>query len=129
MQSLKNIQISKPGDKKWRHNDVITKTMENNGKMRASPEKTKYISFERFQWELSKNETYIEFEPLCQKLWEFISSFTMTTHQILSCRMTLAASFENLYFKPNSELNFRKVTKVRGNWLDNKRLHAKMKCL
>ena len=36
-------------------------------------------------------------------------SFTMTTHQIWSCHVTLAANFENFYFAPNSILNFREV--------------------
>ena len=52
--------------------------------------------------------TFIEFEPLCQKLWAFRSSFTMTTHQISSCHETPATYFENFYFLPNSVLNFTK---------------------
>ena len=58
----------------------------------------KYISFKKFWWELSKNVTFIEFEPLCQKLWAFMSSFTITAHQIWSCHMTLATNFDNFYF-------------------------------
>ena len=34
--------------------------------------------------------------------------------------MTLASNSENVYFLPNSILNFRKVTKFGGNWLKNK---------
>ena len=75
---------------------------------------TKYISFERFWWELSKNVIFIKFEPLCQKLWAFMSSFTMTTYQIWSCHVTLAAHFENFYFSPNSILNFRKSCQIWG---------------
>ena len=36
-----------------------------------------------------------------------MSSFTMTTHQIWSCQVTLSTSFEKFYFLPNSILNFR----------------------
>ena len=56
-----------------------------------------------------------------------MSSFTMTTHQIWSCHVTLAANVENFYFLPNSVLTFRKVTKFGGNWLKNKNLQAKTK--
>ena len=40
--------------------------------------------------------------------------FTMTTHQIWSCHVTLASNSKNLYFSPNSILNFRKSYQV---WL------------
>ena len=53
--------------------------------------------------------------------------FPMTTHQIWSCYVTLASNSDNLYFSPNSILNFRKVTKFRVNWLKNKKLQAKNK--
>ena len=52
-------------------------------------------------------------------------SFTMTTHQIWSCHVILATHFENYYVAPNSILNFRKVTKVGGNWLKNKKVTGK----
>ena len=51
----------------------------------------------------------------------------MTTHQIWSCHVTLAANFENFYFSPNFILNFRKVTKFGENWLKNKKVTAKSK--
>ena len=65
------------------------------------------------QWENAnlrgtKRVTFIEFEPLCQKLLAFMSSFTMTTHQIWSCHVTLVANFENFCFSPNFILNFWK---------------------
>ena len=58
-----------------------------------------------------------------------MSSFTMATHQIWSCRVTLAANFENLYFSPNSILNFwaRLPVLIGGSWLKNKKLQAKSK--
>ena len=67
-----NIQIWKPWDKKWRHNDIITK---NNGKCRPTRNQTNYISIERYWWELSKNVLFIEFDSLCQKLWAIMSNF------------------------------------------------------
>ena len=88
---------------------------------------TKYIFFERFWWELCKNVTFIEFEPLCQKLWVFMSSFTMTTHQIWSCHVTLAANFETFYFSPYFVLTFRKSDQIWRNWLKNKKVTGKNK--
>ena len=40
--------------------------------------------------------------------------FTMTTHQIWSCHVTLASNSENFYFSPNSILNFRKRYQIWG---------------
>ena len=54
-------------------------------------------------------------------------TFTITTHQIWSCHVTLASDSENVYFSLNSILNFRKVIKFGGNWLKNKKLQAKNK--
>ena len=53
--------------------------------------------------------------------------FTKTINQIWSCHVTLASNSEHFYFSPNSILNFRKVTKLGGNWLKNKKLQAKNK--
>ena len=50
-----------------------------------------------------------------------MSSFTMTTHQLWSCQMTLAANFENFYFQPNFALMSGKVTNFGENWLKNKK--------
>ena len=38
--------------------------------------------------------------------------FTMTTHQICSCHVTLASNSANFYFSPNSILNFRKSYQI-----------------
>ena len=51
--------------------------------------------------------------------------FTITTHQIWSCQVTLASNSENFYVSPNSMLNFRKGTKFGGNWLKNKEVTGK----
>ena len=40
--------------------------------------------------------------------------FTMTTHQIWSCPVTLPSNSENFYFLPNSILNFRKSHQIWG---------------
>ena len=51
--------------------------------------------------------------------------FTMTTHQIWSCHMTLTSNSENFYFLPNSISHFRNVTNFGGNWLKNKKVTGK----
>ena len=80
--------------------------------MRTSAEPNKiYIVRKVSMRAIQKNVIFIEFEPLCQKLWAFMSSFTMT----------LATNFEKFYFSPNSILNFRKSTKFGGNWLKKER--------
>ena len=119
-----NMKISKRCDKKLRHNDVITKKMENNG---TSAEPNKIYRSKSFDFDESypKNVAFIEFEPLCQK--SFMSSFTVTTHQIWSCHITLATNFENPYFLPNSILNFRNNYEIGGNWLKNKTVTGKNK--
>ena len=96
-------------------NDVIMmplpKTVEDNGKMRTSEEPNKiYIVGKVFM----RATIFIEFEPLCQKLWAFYVKFTKTTHQIWSCHLTLASNSENFYFSPNSVLNFRKIYQILG---------------
>ena len=40
--------------------------------------------------------------------------FTIRTHQISSCHMTLASNFENFYFSPNFILTFRKCYQIWG---------------
>ena len=40
--------------------------------------------------------------------------FTMTTHQIWSCHVTLLSNSENFYFSPNFILNFKKSYKIWG---------------
>ena len=51
--------------------------------------------------------------------------FTKTTHQICLCHVSLASNSETFYFLPNFVLNFRKVTKFGGNWLNNKKVTGK----
>ena len=55
------------------HNDVITKTMAKFGPPRNQ---TNYISFNR----VIENVLFIEFGPLCQKVWTFMSNFGLFYH-------------------------------------------------
>ena len=51
--------------------------------------------------------------------------FTMTTHQIWSCHVTLASNSEIFYFSPNSILNFKKSDQICGIGLRTKRYRQK----
>ena len=56
-----------------------------------------YISFEAIVESYPKNVVFIEFGPVCQTLWAFLSnfgSFMMPTHQIWSRHVTQDANFE-----------------------------------
>ena len=56
---------------------------------------------------------FIEFEPLCQKLWVFcqiLALFTMPAHQIWSCHVTQDANLENFFLILHLILG--KVTKI-----------------
>ena len=58
---------------------------------------------------------FIEFEPLCQKLWVFMSNFgifTMPTPQLWPCHVNQEANFEKLLFY--SAFNIRKSYKISG---------------
>ena len=59
-------------------------------------------------------QLFIEFEPLRQKLWAFMSSFIITTHQIFILCLILYQILG-------------RGTKFGGNWLNNKKLQAKTK--
>ena len=63
-----------------------------------------------------QNVLLIEFEPLCQKLWAFLSNFgiffTIPAHQIWSYHVTQEANFENFSAFPNSTFNIRKSHKI-----------------
>ena len=47
--------------------------------------------------------------------------FTMTTHQIWSCHVTLASNSENFYFSPSSILNFRKSYQIWGKLVEDQK--------
>ena len=75
----------------------LSKTMETLEKPPRN--QTEHILFERIDESYPKMLNFIEFGPLCQKLWAFMSSFTMTTHQIWSCDVTLAANSKIFIFR------------------------------
>ena len=56
-----------------------------------------------------------------------MSSFTITTHQLWSCHMTLTGNLENFYFQSNFALMIGKVTSFWENWLKNKKVKSKKK--
>ena len=43
-----------------------------------------------------------------------MSSFTMTTHKIWLCHITLAANLKSLYFLPRSVSNFERSYRIWG---------------
>ena len=56
--------------------------------------------------------------------------FTMTTHQIWSCRVTLASNSEHFSLLPNSILNFWKSYQIWGKLAqEQKKLQAKIQNL
>ena len=101
-------------------NDVIMmslpKTMENNGEMRTSAKPDKLHTNRKVLMRAIKNVLCIEFEPLRQKLWAFLSNFgiffKMPAHQIWSFHVTQEANFELFLFCPNSTFNIRKCHKI-----------------
>ena len=52
----------------------LPKTMENNGKMRTSAEPNKIYIDGKVLMRTIQNVIFIEFEPLCQMLWAFMSN-------------------------------------------------------
>ena len=114
------MQIWNPYDKKWCHNDIITKQWKTTGKCGLPRKQTNYISFQRYWWELSKNVLFIEFEPLCRKngyFCQILAFFTMPTHQIWACHVTQEANFEKFLLFLILHLLFGKVTKFIGEKL------------
>ena len=58
-------------------NDImmsLPKTLENNGKMRTTAEPNKMYIVRKVLMRAVKNVVFIEFEPLCHKLWAFMSN-------------------------------------------------------
>ena len=53
--------------------------------------------------------------------------FTITTHQIWSCHVTLASNSKNVYFSPNFILNFRKSYQIRGKLAQEEKVTGKNK--
>ena len=103
----------------------LSKTVENNGKMRTSPEPNKiYIIRKVLMRAIQKCNFHWIWATVSKVLGIFVK-FNITTNEIWSCHVTLASNSENFYLSPNSILNFKKVTKFGGNWLKNKNVTGK----
>ena len=85
------MQMWKLCDKKWRHNDVITKNDGNQSENADLSLIKQNIFVQKVLIRFTQNVTLIKFKPLSQKVWAFISGFIMIIHQIWSCLVTLAA--------------------------------------
>ena len=109
-------------------NDVIMMSLPRQsktiGKFGPRRNQTKYISLERFWWELFKNVTFVEFEPLFQKLWAFLSNLPkqLTKYGHVTW---LWLQIQKFLILLNSVLNFRKGYQFGGNWLKNKNVTGK----
>ena len=93
--------------------------------MRTSSEPNKIYIVRKVLMRAIQKCTFIEFEPMCQRLRAFMSRFTMTNHQIWSCHVTLATDLENFYFSPNSTLNFRKIYQIWGKLAKEQKVTGK----
>ena len=64
------------------------------------------------------NVLFIEFEPLCQKLWAFMSNFGIfydaRSPNMAMSRDPRSKFFEKILFFPNSAFNIRKSYKISG---------------
>ena len=95
-----NVQIWKPCDQKWRHND--------NGKMRTSSKPNKLFIIRKVLMRAIQNVLFIEFESLCQKLWAFMSNFGIfydarSPNMAMSCDPR--SKFRKKLLFPNSAFN------------------------
>ena len=59
------------------------------------------------------------------KVMDIYVKFTMTTHQIWSCHVTLASNSEIFYFLPNSILNFRTSYQIWGKLAQEQKVTGK----
>ena len=93
----------------------LPKTRKNSGEMRTSAKPNKLYFNRKLLMRAIKNVLFIKFEPLCQKLWAFLSNFgiffTMPTHRLWSYHVTKEANFKNFYFVLILHLILGKVTK------------------
>ena len=64
---------------------------------------------------IQKGIFFIEFEPLCQMLWAFLSNFaffTITAHQNMIISRDPRSKFRFFLFCPNCTFNIRKSHKI-----------------
>ena len=108
-------------------NDVIMmslpKTMEKQWE-NADLHKTKQNIYRSkgFDESYPKMLTFIEFEPLCQKLWAFMSS-DHSPNMVMS--HDPGYKFRKFYFSPNSILNFRKTYQIWGKLAEEQKVTHK----
>ena len=103
----------------------LPKTMETKGKWGRRQKQIKYKSLERVWWELFKNVTFIEFEPLCQKLWTFMSNLQKPLTKYDHVTWPWLQIPKIFIFCLILYQILEKVTKFGGNWFKNKKLQAK----
>ena len=97
-------------------NDVIMRLLpKNNGKMRTSAKPNKLYIIRKVLIRAIQKCTFIEFEPLYQKLWAFMSNlgiFAMPAPQIWQCQLGRVTKF------PVEKLSTSEVIsqKPHGGW-------------
>ena len=104
----------------------LPKTMENSGKMRTSVEPNKIYIIGKFWWELFKNVIFIEFEPLCQKFWAFMSNLPKPHTKYGHVRWPWL-QIPKIFFRLILYQILGKVTKFGGIGSRTKMLQAKNK--
>ena len=85
--------------------------MENNEKMRTSAKPNKLYIIRKVLMKAIQNVLFIEFEPLCQKLWPFLKNFGIFTPNMVMSRDP-RNKFRNFFFCPNFLFNIRKIHKI-----------------
>ena len=106
------MQIWKPYDKKWRHNDIITK---NNGKMWTSAKPNKlYITRKVLMRAIQKCTFYWIWTTMSKvmgiyvKFWHFYDAHSLNMAMSRDPR----SKFRKNLFLPNSAFNIRKSYKI-----------------
>ena len=83
------------------------------GKCGPQQNLAKYISSKGFMRAIQKCNFYWIWATVSKVMTIYVK-FTMTTHQIWSCHVTVPPNSENFYFSPNSILDFRKSNQIWG---------------
>ena len=111
----------------WRHDDVITKNNGNNGKMQTLAEPNKIYIVRKVLMRAIQKCNFYWISTTVSIVMGIYVKFTITTHQIWSCHMTLALNSENFYFSPNCVSNVRKTYQIRCKLAENQKLQPKNK--
>ena len=98
----------------------IPKTMENNGEMRTYAKPNKLCISRKVLMRAIQNVLFIEFEPLCQTLWAFLSNFGFF-YDARSPNMVISrdprSKFRKFFIMSHSTFNIRKSHKFSGGKL------------